>query len=95
MKWLEIIDLRTTHNGDVLDEFDLKALIAGIKGGPKPVQIITYHHGTLNTDFSLHIQYDSTEPDWYGSELGIMLVSMLKPLGMVNHNIWIAKACST
>ncbi len=91
MKWLEIIEFRTIDNGDWIDALDLERQIADLRREQRPINVKVFRHGTVETDFSLHLHCDSNEPEIHGSMLGIKLVSILKDFGMVNHNIWVDK----
>ena len=104
MKWVEIISLRCPGNMDTrfIDE-----LLRGVSEGDSPpntpsrlLEIKIYHHSVVETDLSIHIYWKS-EP---GSEnknppgtrdkspLGLRFSSALKPLGLLNHSVWVETA---
>ena len=92
MKWLEIIELRSVDRDRVLNELDLMSLAAEVDPGSRPQEIKIYVHGTVETDMSVNLIYDSENADTRGSSLGLRLVSMLKGFGLVNHSVWVERS---
>jgi len=84
MKWIEIIDLRTSGEFSEEVKQNLAAVVEEINPAVK-----FYMHAFMNTDFSIHIEHDSEKVDKNGSSLGIQIASNLKAFGLVNHNVWI------
>jgi hypothetical protein len=93
MKWVEIIALRSPSkiNGQFIDE-----LLKGVDESDSPtdtpkhlVEIIIYHHSVVETDMSIHIFWDSEKGNQAKSPLGLRFSSALKPLGLLNHSVWI------
>ena len=91
MKWLEIIELRSVDRDRVLNELDLMSLVAELDTGSKPQAIKMYIHGTIETDMSVNLIYDSENVDTRGSPLGLRLVSTLKEFGLVSHSVWVER----
>ena len=87
MKWLEIIEIRITNSDHELIEFYLQQLFDQIKETKQEVRILNKLN--LDTDFSIHLMFDSIDTDSNGSPLGQNIVSALKEFGLVNHSIWI------
>ena len=96
MKWVEIITLRSPSkiNGPFVD-----ALMKGVDESDSPtdtpkrlVEIIIYHHSVVETDLSIHIFWESENESQDKSPLGLRLYSALKPLGLLNHSVWIETA---
>lgn len=87
MKWLEVIKLRLAGGGESLLE-ELLRLIPEI-GQSGLVEMKTYRHAALETDFSLHLHWESKNPDQNGSTLGLRLAQALKEFGLIDHSIWI------
>jgi hypothetical protein len=96
MKWVEIISLRSPSkiNGQFIDE-----LLKGVGESdsstdtPKhPVEIKIYHHSVVETDLSIHIFWESEPGSQNKSPLGLGVCLALKPLGLLNHSVWIEKA---
>lgn len=91
MKWLEIIELRSVGSNRELLKRQLKALIDEAHKKAEQQAIKVYNHVAIDTDFSIHLLYDSVKADINGSPLGLQLVSTLKEFGLVNHSVWIEK----
>jgi hypothetical protein len=91
MKWLEIIELRSVDSNRELLKRQLKALIDEAHKKAEQQAIKVYNHVAIDTDFSIHLLYDSVKADINGSPLGLQLVSTLKKFGLVNHSVWIEK----
>ena len=89
MKWLEIIQLRTTERSMTKLKSQFEALISEIEAKTKKQAIKVYAHVAINTDFSVHLFHDSKTVEVYGSQLGLYLASALKEFGLVNHSIWV------
>ena len=96
MKWVEIITLRSSSkiNGQLID-----ALLKGVEESdsltdtPKHlVEIKIYHHSVVETDLSIHILWESENESQDKTPLGLRLFSALKPLGLLNHSVWIETA---
>ena len=88
MKWLEIIELRTSgsiHN-DMLNR--LTYLIEEVNNQKYKHDIKVYYHINIENDFSIHIVHDTDEIISRGSDFGIFLASTLKYYGLINHNVW-------
>jgi len=89
MNWIEIIDLRSTGNDqETLKEMLLKPLMknnqqSGLK------KIILYHNTPVETDISIHLQWEDKERTPEKSDLGLHLALALEEFGRVNHSIWI------
>ncbi len=91
MKWIEIIELRSTDLGDRLIEKDLKKILTQLEKESEKYNIKVYTRVMVDTDYSIHLVHDSRIVESGGSVLGIRLVSALKSYGLVNHTIWIEK----
>jgi hypothetical protein len=89
MKWLEIIKLRSAGNSpDFLEKISLSGTDPGQNG---LVKIEYYRHAFLDTDLSVHLEWDSEKPEKHGSTLGLHLARALKDFGLIDHSIWIEK----
>lgn len=86
MKWLEVIDIRIVSKDHVLIESYLQQLYDQIKD--KKQQIRIFNKLNLDTDFSIHLMFDSTDTNSKGSPLGQNIVSTLNEFGLVNHSVW-------
>lgn len=88
MKWLEIIEVRLSRENrdrkiqllnDIINEYRIEL-------GKKSIKI--YSHISLDTDFIIQLKHNSDKINSNGSKFGIQLVSALKEIGLVNHNVW-------
>jgi hypothetical protein len=93
MKWVEIITLRSPSkiNGQFIDE-----LLKGVGESDSPtdtpehlVEIKIYHHSVVETDLSIHIFWESEPGSQNKSPLGLRFSYALKPLGLLNHSVWV------
>jgi hypoxanthine phosphoribosyltransferase len=91
MKWIEIIEIRST--GDTLKQLEKHVQEIINQAEKKTGQLIIKLYSRMNIviDLSIHMVHDSSVAKSRGSSLGIRLVSTLKSYGLVNHTIWIEK----
>lgn len=91
MKWIEILELRSTGSTRKQLEKHIQELIdqSEKKSGQPVIKI--YTRLNIGTDLSIHLIHDANEANNQGSTLGLSLVSELKSYGLVNHTIWIEK----
>jgi hypothetical protein len=87
MKWIEMIRLRSAEKAPE----SLKTLFSASTENVPPGLIGAgiYRHALWETDWSLHLRWDSENPEKNGSALGIRLAQALKEFGLVDHSIWI------
>jgi hypothetical protein len=87
MNWMEIIRLRSAEKAPE----SLKGLLSGLtrKGQPGLVEARLYRHASWETDWTLHLHWDSEKPEENGTALGLHLAQALKEFGLVDHSIWI------
>ena len=93
MKWVEIITLRSPGNinRELVDEL-LKGVDesdAATDMSKHLVEIKIYHHSVVETDLSIHIYWKSKPGSQDKSPLGLRFSSALKPLGLLNHSVWV------
>jgi hypothetical protein len=96
MKWVEIISLRCPGN---IDTRFIDELLKGVSESDSPtdtptqlVEIVIYHNSVVETDLSIHIYWKSKLGSQDKSPLGLRLSSVLKPLGLLNHSVWLETA---
>lgn len=88
MKWLEIIELRSTDRNRGVLESQLQKLTNEVNNERERRAIKVYSRIAIESDFSIHLFHESKEADINGSSLGLHLVSTLKELGLINHSVW-------
>ena len=87
MKWIEIIRLRSVgKDSELLEELLMSMDKVGQSG---LVEMKTYHHAALGSDLSIHLHWESEQPEQNGSSLGLHLAQALKEFGLVDHSIWV------
>jgi hypothetical protein len=96
MKWVEIITLRSPSeiNGQFIDEL-LNEVGKSDEATDTPkhlIEIKIYHHSVVETDLSIHIYWESEPGSQDKSPLGLRLSYVLKPLGLLNHSVWVETA---
>jgi hypothetical protein len=87
MKWLEVIQLRSPGKDSRL----LEELLLSIEKFSQSalVEMRTFHHAALESDWSIHLHWESDRPEQNGSSLGLRMAQALKEFGLVDHSIWI------
>jgi len=87
MKWIEIIKLRSAGR----DPESLKAYLSAMAKSDQRglTEIRIYRHAAWETDWSLHLHWESEEPEKDGSALGLRLSQTLKEFGLIDHSTWI------
>jgi hypothetical protein len=93
VKWVEIITLRSTGNinKELVDEL-VKSVDVYDAANDTPshlVEINIYHHSVVETDLSVYIHWESEKECQRKSSLGLRFASALKPLGLLNHSVWV------
>lgn len=89
MKWIEVIQLRTTGCDKGLLETELVKLIEENSNINGEQPIMAYNRVLVDTDFKIQIVHEMKNVEKNGSPLGLRLVSALESFGMVNHSIWV------
>jgi hypothetical protein len=92
MKWIEVITLRSLlkENRQMVDEL-LRQVFERKESG-LAASIRVYHQPTVETDFSIHINWENGLQPPRGSPLGQQLSYALKGLGLLHHSIWVEAA---
>lgn len=92
MKWIEVIELRSTDS--TREQLDAKMynLIEQIENDEKDQDLKIYTRMLIDTDFSVHLFHDTEVVEKIGSQLGLRIASALRMFGMVNHSIWIERS---
>jgi hypothetical protein len=87
MKWIEIIRLRSAGNAPE----SLKAFLSAMakNGQPGLIEARIYRHATWETDWSVHLRWESENPEKNGTALGLHLSQALGGFGLVDHSQWI------
>jgi hypothetical protein len=87
MKWVEIVKLRSVGNAPE----SLKTFLSEATGNGQSglAEMRIYRHAVWETDWALHLHWETEKPQKDGSTLGIRLSHALKEFGPVDHSVWI------
>lgn len=96
MKWVEIINLRSSVRIDsaVIDE-----IVTGISESdystetwPLSLEVKTYYQSLIETDFSIHIYWESETVNQSRSPLAIRIYSALLNMGLLDYSVWVERS---
>jgi hypothetical protein len=87
MKWMEVIKVRSSGKGSPLLDELMMSMAQSNPRGMTDAKI--YRNAALNTDWSMHLHWQSDGPKQNGSTLGIRMAHALKEFGLVDHSVWI------
>lgn len=90
MKWIEVIQLRSTGCDKDFLKTELLNLIDDNEESTKQQMVMSYSRVLVDTDYTIQITHETKNVEKNGSPLGLRLVSALKEFGLVNHSIWVA-----
>jgi len=89
MKWIEIIRLRSAGKAPETLNALFSAFTKNVLPGLTETRIC--RHVLWETDWSLHLEWESEKAEKNGSALGLHLAQALKEFGLVDHSIWIER----
>jgi len=89
MRWMEIITLRTADTKGKQAAQDLLAQVDRPGADTRQQGFKLYHNAEVETDLSIHIEWNSETNGQGKSPLGVELAHALKGFGLVNHSVWI------
>ncbi len=88
MRWMEIINVRATgRNNQQL----LREVAAGLPKEARPeglLSIRVFERAFVETDLSIHLDWDCPCRDGYGSPFAMRIVDALQDFSLVDHAIW-------
>lgn len=88
MRWIEIITLRLAQEN--LEAVDPSFVISIVQdhqiNGLEAIRV--YRHATMETDLSVHLQWDSGLVEPRGSKAARHLARVLEDYGLVNRSAW-------
>ena len=87
MKLLEVVELRTAAGTAAKVEEYLRDWVR--QSGRAAVVARSYHHASLETDFSVHISYERNSDDTMPVTIGNQLAGSLKDFGLVHRSVWV------
>ena len=85
MKWIEIIKLRSAGKAPE----PLKRLLSEKTRHDQKglLEIKIYRHAEWETDWTMHLHWETEQPEKNGSALGLHLSQALKEFGLIDHSI--------
>ncbi|MFC1651220.1 hypothetical protein ACFL2X_06585 [Candidatus Latescibacterota bacterium] len=89
MRWLEIIELRSTTSNWETMATQIQQMITDLNKDTENKSLTAYSHAMIENDFSIHLTHESCGVEKNGSSLGLHLASVLREYGMVKHSVWI------
>ena len=89
MKWIEIITLRSADNIHKSLILELLHQIEQLDTANGLTAISMYHQAEVGNNLSIHIHWKSEPGSQNKSPLGLRFSSALKPLGLLNHSVWV------
>jgi len=89
MKWLEIIEICSVSTDRALLEKQIMALANQITAGDSTCTVKVFKNGFVDTDFSIHLFYESENNHVHRSALSEQIIAAFKDYGIINHSLWI------
>ena len=86
---MEQIILRSSSESLQELEIDDVISMASLDGSFKPKEIKVYQHGSLETDLSVLLCWETEQPDPSGSSVARYISRKLSEYGLVNNSWWI------
>ena len=87
MKLLEVVELRTAAGTAAKVEEYLRDWVRQYDRGA--VVARSYRHASLETDFSIHMSYESNNDETVPFTAGKQLAASLKDFGLVHRSVWV------
>ena len=89
MSWLEIITVRTAGSAERKKALEVFEQMEAPKAAGGPLSIRVYLNAVLETDFSIHINWNAKTIHQCKSPLGLQLAQALRNVGLTNHTVWV------
>ena len=88
MRWIEIIEVRTTAASGYKLAAELQNLNEKNVQPGNSTKIRIFSRPSLDCDFCIYLEHDVAHLEKDGSQLGVRLADALKAYGLINHKIW-------
>lgn len=88
MMYLEVIHLRLIKG---LNDTTIENLCKSAIKEYDHISLHLFKNCTISTDRTIHLYHKDKSKNQTPSHLGLLLVSILKEFGMVEHSLWIQK----
>ena len=87
MKWMENIKVRAAVRLEEKAAAEFVSLVKDIES-PGLDGVRVYLNVAFKGDISVQLHWDSEEPEYQGSFLGLKLEQAMKEFGLVDHSVW-------
>jgi len=91
LRWVEIVNVRvaaTTAPSTLEGLFgDIRRNITS--GAEGVVRLVIYRGSLVDSDWAIHIHRETAEGPMGRTALGLELADVVRPVGLVDHSIWI------
>ncbi len=88
MTWLEIVNVRTAGKTEFVEAFSYCCRIRQDLESERSVSMNLYRSISCDTDFTIHLCWDSTAVYPAKSDIGIRLSKSLIRFGLTDHQVW-------
>lgn len=88
MKWMENIKVRAAVRLEEKATAEFISLVKDIES-PGLDCIRVYLNIAFKGDISVQLHWDSEQPEYQGSFLGLKLEQAMKEFGLVDHSVWL------
>ena len=87
--WLETIQIRTGGNQTEQIAEKITRMLDDLEQNGDSPDIVLFRHGSLPSDFNLHLSHRNRSSPPEKSQTGLQLAASLKELGLISHTIWV------
>jgi hypothetical protein len=94
VNWIEILSVRSVKEDRTVLCDEIMKTLPRTEQPMGLVEIRAYRHGAVDTDFSIHLCWNSQSAERQGSRLAQSLLGALSDLGMANHSVWLEQDTS-
>jgi hypothetical protein len=88
MNWLEIVNIRTAGQAEFTEAFNLCCRLKQNLAAQEMLFMHMYRNITYETDFCVHLCWDSNMVNPAKTNIGIQLSNSLIRFGLTNHKVW-------
>jgi hypothetical protein len=93
MTWLEIVNLRTAGKTEFMEAFNFCCRMQQNLEAGGSVAMHVYRNISYETDFSIHLYWDSAMAGPTKTDVGIQLSNSLTRFGLTDHKVWQPMHC--
>lgn len=90
MRWIETINVRSGVGTDPAEMERVFRVLKSHVTGEEDVEMVIYRERFLDSDWAIHLQWETEDQPAGRTGLGMKVADMLRPLALLDHSIWIA-----